>query len=62
MLVKDVIKFFGSASNVAKVLNISRQAVNQWSKRDLIHVPELQALKLEKLTKKKLKYKISDYK
>lgn len=61
MLVKDIIEFYGSASKVARELNISRQAVSLWVKRGLKHIPEKQALKLEKLTNGKLKYNMSDY-
>lgn len=61
MLVKDVINFYGSASNVARVLNVTRQAVSIWVNSESKHVPEKQALKLEKLTGGKLKYNMRDY-
>lgn len=45
------IDYFGSASKVSIVLNISRQAVSKWPEK----IPEKQALKLEKLTRGELR-------
>ncbi|MCH4294201.1 Cro/CI family transcriptional regulator [Shewanella sp. 3B26] len=45
------IAHFGSESNLAKALGITRAAVNQWPD----DVPRLRAFELEKLTEGKLK-------
>ena len=47
---QDAIRHYGSVRKLAKVLDISPQAVYLWKK----DVPELQALKLEKLTRGEL--------
>jgi len=52
-----VIKHYGSPRNVAAVLSISVQSVNQWESR----VPKLRALELDRLTRGKLKYRKADY-
>jgi len=40
-----VIDYFGSATNVARALNISKAAVSQWDDE----IPELRSLQLEKI-------------
>ena len=58
MLKKNVIEYFGdSQSRVARALGISRSYVSAWPDR----VPELQAMKLERLTDGALKYDASLY-
>ncbi len=53
MYKKDVLEYFGNGEKVREFLKIkSAGAVPQWG--DII--PEKQALKLDKLTKGKLKY------
>jgi hypothetical protein len=47
----DVVKFFGSETNVAMTLGISKQAVNGWTEI----IPEGAAYKLQVLTAGKLK-------
>ncbi|MEO1035201.1 MAG: Cro/CI family transcriptional regulator [Pseudomonadota bacterium] len=53
----DVIEHFGSAAEVARQLDISRAAVSAWG--DV--VPEMSALRLEKLTDGALVYDESAY-
>ncbi|PJE55630.1 Cro/CI family transcriptional regulator [Marinomonas sp. BSi20584] len=54
----SVIEFYGNnQSEVARVLNITRASVSCWPDR----VPELQAMKLERLTDGALKYDASLY-
>lgn len=47
----DVIKFFGTQAEVARVLGINRAAVSAWGER----VPPLRALQIENLTDGALK-------
>jgi len=46
MKTKDAIKHFGSASNLAEALKISRAAISQWGE----YVPEGKAFKLQVMT------------
>lgn len=52
MLKKIVVDYFGNQLKTAKALNLSRGYVSQWG--DVI--PEMQALRIEKLTNGALKY------
>ncbi|WGL95988.1 Cro/CI family transcriptional regulator [Arsenophonus nasoniae] len=52
MLKDEAVKFFGSHREIALKLMISDAAVSQWRKI----IPERSALKLERITKGKLKY------
>jgi hypothetical protein len=54
---ETVIKHFGSAARVARALGVSRQAVHKWP--DLI--PELSALRLDRITEGKLRYDEDEY-
>jgi hypothetical protein len=54
---KDVIKHFGSQSNTARALDISRQAVHKWG--ELIPLDE--AIEVEALSGGKLKVDITRY-
>lgn len=49
---QDVIKHFGTQLAVAKALGVSAAAVSKWPGL----IPELQAMKLERITDGKLKY------
>ncbi|WP_434939171.1 Cro/CI family transcriptional regulator [Shewanella sp. HL-SH8] len=51
MKTKDAISHFGSKSQLAKVLGVSKGAISQWPD----DVPELRAYQIERLTKGKLK-------
>ncbi|PQQ22997.1 Cro/CI family transcriptional regulator [Photorhabdus hindustanensis] len=53
MFKDDAIKFFGSQRAIAEKLSLSDAAVSQW--KDVI--PERAALKLNRITNGKLKYK-----
>jgi len=58
MLKSDVIKFYqGSVSKTAMALGITSPSVSLWGEI----IPEKQALKLEKITKGKLKYNAKLY-
>ncbi len=57
MLKDEVVNFFGSHREIAIKLMISDSAVSQW--RTII--PERSALKLERITKGKLKYRTEFY-
>jgi hypothetical protein len=48
----DVIAYFGTGVEVAKILDITPAAVSKWGSI----IPELQAMKLERLTNGALKY------
>lgn len=50
MTKSQAIKHFGSISKLAKVLNVSYEAIRQWSE-----VPELRQYQLEKITAGQLK-------
>jgi len=52
-----VIKYFGTGAHVARSLQITRQAVSNWP--DI--VPEVYALRLEKITEGRLVYDESLY-
>ena len=49
----DVVNYFGSASAVAKAINVSPAAVCKW--RGLGYVPPLQAYRINRLTNGALK-------
>ncbi|GAB6263939.1 Cro/CI family transcriptional regulator [Photobacterium sp. R1] len=51
MKTSEVVQFFGSKSKVARALKVHRSTVTNWGEE----VPELQAYRIEKLTKGKLK-------
>ena len=51
MKTEEAVKRFGSKYRIAQILGITRQAVGQWGD----NVPELQALKLEKLEREMVK-------
>tara|TARA_R110002033_G_scaffold102085_2_gene150058 strand:- start:17 stop:202 length:186 start_codon:yes stop_codon:yes gene_type:complete len=51
MKTKDAILYFGSKSQLAKNLGLTKSAVSQWPD----DVPELRAYQIERLTKGKLK-------
>ncbi len=53
MLKDEAIKYFGSQRAIAEKLNLSDSAVSQWKEV----VPERVALKLNRITNGKLKYK-----
>lgn len=57
MKTKDVVEHFGSEAEVARTLEISRQAVDQWG--DL--VPFRAAIEIQRITKDKLKVDPSLY-
>lgn len=57
MFKRTVVNFFGNQSKVSRALNVSRSYVSAWP--DL--VPELQAVRLERLTNGELKYDPSLY-
>ncbi|MDC9607182.1 Cro/CI family transcriptional regulator [Xenorhabdus griffiniae] len=57
MLKDEAIKFFGSQRAIAEKLNVSDAAVSQWKEI----IPERAALKLNKITNGKLKYKPNLY-
>lgn len=48
----DAVEYFGNESKLARALGITKGAVNQWGEI----IPELRAVKLDAITKKKLKY------
>ncbi|MEP7727823.1 Cro/CI family transcriptional regulator [Marinomonas primoryensis] len=52
MLKKTVIEFFGNQLKTAKALKLSKSYVCQWG----LVIPEVQALRIEKLTNGALKY------
>ncbi|CCO48460.1 MULTISPECIES: Cro/CI family transcriptional regulator [Vibrio] len=54
---QDTIKYFGSATNLAKALDITLPSVSQWKNV----IPEKQALKLEKITNGALRYDATLY-
>jgi len=54
---KDAITYYGSQKAISDALHISEQAVSQWPEI----VPEASALKLERLTRRKLNYGENDY-
>jgi DNA-binding transcriptional regulator YdaS (Cro superfamily) len=51
--IKQIVKHFGYQAKLAKALNVTRMAVNQWVKDDKI--PPAQAIKIEILTNGKFK-------
>lgn len=55
---RDVLRFYGTPKAAAKALRITRQAVQKWPDR----IPELAAMKLERITNGKLKYDEDAYK
>ncbi|MBO0137383.1 MULTISPECIES: Cro/CI family transcriptional regulator [unclassified Vibrio] len=59
MKVKDIVDHFGSKAKAAKALGIGRANLTHWEAND--HIPEKQAMKLDKLTNGELAYKPSDY-
>ena len=52
-----VIRFFGSVRKTALAFNLTTQAVYAWDDK----ISEYNALKAEKLSKGKLKYRANDY-
>ena len=56
MLKSEVLKFYGSAAAVARLIGISRSAVSQWGHL----VPVRRAYELERLTNGKLKAPVVD--
>lgn len=61
MYKKDVIKYFGSAAEVARKLSITRMSVGQWPDRPKL-VPELRARELHDITSGDLEYSRDLYK
>jgi len=57
MLKKDVIDHFGKSINVCNALSLTSGAVSQWGEI----IPEKQAMKLDRITKGKLKYDPAAY-
>lgn len=57
MRTHDVLKYFGGYPNIAKQLNLTRDAVYKWG----FYVPELQARRLEEITQGKLRMWRSAY-
>ncbi|MFA5387727.1 MAG: Cro/CI family transcriptional regulator [Candidatus Paceibacterota bacterium] len=57
MLSSTVFAYFSSKTEVWRLLGLTSGAVSQWGEV----VPEKQAMRLERLTKKKLKYDPSLY-
>ncbi|MDC9598965.1 Cro/CI family transcriptional regulator [Xenorhabdus anantnagensis] len=57
MFKDEAVKFFGSQRVIAEKLNVSDAAVSQWKEV----IPERAALKLNRITNGKLKYKPSLY-
>lgn len=57
MLKNDVIQHFGSLSNAARALNLSRASVTQWS----AIIPQKQAFRVERLSGGKLKVDMDLY-
>ncbi|MFF6013199.1 Cro/CI family transcriptional regulator [Rahnella sp. R3(2024)] len=57
MFKSDVLKHFGGTSKAASALDISHSAVCQWGNV----IPEKQAMKVERITKGKIKYVPSMY-
>lgn len=51
MKTEEAVKRYGSKYRLAQLLGITRQAVGQWGE----NLPELQALKLEKLEREMVK-------
>lgn len=47
-MLKDVIEWFGSQSNMARGLGVDRSAVSQWVKDG--HLPAARALEVERLS------------
>lgn len=58
MYKKEVIEYFGSKTKTAKALGITHSAVCYWKEI----IPELSAIKLEKITNRALKYDENLYK
>ena len=52
MTYAQIVRYYGTASNVARALGISRQAISKWGKRG--HVPYEAQLLIEKATDGKL--------
>ena len=57
MLKINVVKYYGGISKTAIALGLTHSAVCQWGRV----IPERQALKIEKITDKALKYDASFY-
>lgn len=57
MFKSDVLKHFGGTSKTASALDISHSAVCQWGEV----IPEKQAMKVERISKGKIKYNPSLY-
>ncbi|WP_265658555.1 Cro/CI family transcriptional regulator [Francisella philomiragia] len=53
MTINQVIKYFGTKAEVAKVLKIEPSAVSHWVKKD--EIPAKRQLEIQKITKGKLK-------
>ena len=51
------IDYFGSVKDLAEALNISTQAIYKWPDR----VPELQAMRIDRLTEQRLRFDPADY-
>ncbi len=59
MNVNDIVEYFGSKAKAAEVLGIGRSNLTHWGNKE--HIPERQAMRLDKLTGGELKYNASDY-
>jgi transcriptional repressor of cell division inhibition gene dicB len=57
MLKEDAIRFYGSAANLAKALDVNRSVVTRWPKR----LPIFRAHQLERLSKGKLRVSLNAY-
>lgn len=53
----DAIEYFRGVTELARTLGIQRCAIYQWGER----VPEKRAAQLDRITRGKLKYRITDY-
>jgi DNA-binding transcriptional regulator YdaS (Cro superfamily) len=53
MNIDKVIKYFGSQAQAAAAIGCSQPAISNWKSRG--HIPELQQLRIEHVTKGKLK-------
>jgi hypothetical protein len=61
MRVDEAIAHFGTATNVARELNLTPGAVTNWRSRNRGKVPELWARRLHEITRGKLKFDRSEY-
>lgn len=52
MFKQDVLDYFGGVVKTAKAVNVTKGSVSGWPEI----IPELRAIKIEKITRKKLRY------